>query len=49
MVDGARLESVFTVKGNVGSNPIPSAISINKPIGVNNGLVLKILGRWERI
>ena len=29
MAEGARLESVFTRKGNVGSNPTLSAISFN--------------------
>ncbi len=30
MAEGARLESVFTRKGNVGSNPTLSAIFFNK-------------------
>ncbi len=35
MAEGARLESVFTRKGNVGSNPTLSAIlfKINKLLG----------------
>ncbi len=40
MAEGARLESVFTRKGNVGSNPTLSAIllKINKLRGIPNPL-----------
>ena len=45
MAEGARLESVFTRKGNVGSNPTLSASSHSKvlkgvrPIGYEFGYV----------
>ena len=40
MAEGARLESVFTRKGNVGSNPTLSAMlfKMNELIKVNNPL-----------
>ena len=40
MAEGARLESVFTRKGNVGSNPTLSAIllKINELIEITNPL-----------
>ena len=40
VAEGARLESVFTRKGNVGSNPTLSAmlLKINKLLGILNRL-----------
>ena len=40
MAEGARLESVFTRKGNVGSNPTLSAMlfKMNELLKVNNPL-----------
>ena len=38
MAEGARLESVFTRKGNVGSNPTLSASFLLMPMDLGDGL-----------
>ena len=38
MAEGARLESVFTRKGNVGSNPTLSASLLLMPMDLGDGL-----------
>ena len=38
VAEGARLESVFTRKGNVGSNPTLSASFLLMPIDLGDGL-----------
>ncbi len=39
MAEGARLESVFTRKGNVGSNPTLSAIFIERRMNIGVAII----------